>query len=91
MPCRAIHMAGMKYPLDVLFLDRYGVVVSLYPGIAPGKRTRWHRPARSALELPVGTLQSTGTQVGDTLRFFPAGTREPSTPGHPVSPTFSAS
>ena len=66
-PCRAIHMAGMKYPLDVIFLDRKGTVVAIYPGIAPGRRTRWHASARSALELPVGTLAATGTQVGDTV------------------------
>lgn len=71
-PCRAIHMAGMKYPLDVVLLDREGMVVALYPGIAPGKRTRWHASARSALELPAGTLEATGTQVGNTLVCSPA-------------------
>jgi uncharacterized membrane protein (UPF0127 family) len=90
-PCRAIHMAGMKYPLDVLFLDEQGTVVALYPGIAPGGRTRWHASARSALELPAGTLEATGTQVGDRLRCSPADTREPSISTHPVSPTLSAS
>ena len=72
-PCRAIHMAGMKYPLDVAFLDRQDTVVAVYPGIAPGRRTRWHASARSALELPVGTLAATGTQVGDTLVCSPTG------------------
>ena len=90
-PCRAIHMAGMKYPLDVVFLDRQSTVVALYPGIAPGGRTRWHASARSALELPLGTLDATGTQVGDTLRCSPADARKPSIPAHPVSPTLSAS
>ena len=66
-PCRAIHMTGMKYPLDVAFLDRQDTVVAVYPGIAPGTRTRWHASARSALELPVGTLTATGTQIGDSL------------------------
>ena len=89
-PCRAIHMAGMKYPLDVAFLDRKCAVVALYFGIAPGKRTRWHASAHSALELPSGILETTGTQVGDTLRCTPAGTREPSIPTHSVSPTLSA-
>ena len=70
-PCRAIHMAGMKYPLDVVFLDRQGTVVALYPSIAPGGRTRWHASARSALELPAGTLEATGTQVGNSLVCSP--------------------
>lgn len=71
-PCRAIHMAGMKYSLDVVFLDRQGAVVAMYPDIAPGSRTRWHATARSALELPSGTLKASSTQIGDTLVCSPA-------------------
>ena len=71
-PCQAIHMAGMKYPLDVVFLDQQSTVVAVYPRISPGGRTRWHESVRSALELPVGTLAATGTQVGDKLVCLPA-------------------
>ena len=71
-PCQAIHMAGMKYPLDVVFLDQQSMVVAVYPRISPGGRTRWHASVRSALELPVGTLDATSTQVGDTLVCLPA-------------------
>lgn len=66
-PCRAVHMSGMSFPLDVAFLDRAGVVVAVYHALPPGARTRWHRGARDALELPVGTLATTGTAVGDTI------------------------
>ena len=67
-PCRAVHMLGMRYPLDVAFVDERSTVVALYHGLAPRARTGWH-PARYALELPAGTLQSTGTAPGDTLRW----------------------
>ena len=66
-PCRAVHMSGMKYPIDVAFLARDGAVVALYPRLAPGARTRWHRGARSALELPAGTLAASGTREGDVI------------------------
>ncbi len=66
-PCRAVHMAGMKYPLDVAFLNRDGIVVALYHSLLPGGRSRWHAAAYSALELPAGTLAATGTREGDTL------------------------
>jgi hypothetical protein len=66
-PCRAIHMAGMRYPIDVAFLTADGEVVALYPRLEPGARTAWHRNARSALELPAGTLAATGTAVGDIV------------------------
>ncbi len=66
-PCRSIHMYGMRYPLDVAFLDDRGGVVASYPALPPGARTRWHRQAVHALELPAGTLESSGTRVGDIL------------------------
>ncbi len=66
-PCRAVHMLGMRLTLDVVFLDPSGRAVALYPGLGPGARTRWHRAARDALELPAGTLAGTGTREGDTI------------------------
>ena len=66
-PCRAVHMAGMKFPLDVAFLDRQGGVVATYSALAPGGRTKWHSAAAQALELPAGTLAATGTRDGDTI------------------------
>jgi uncharacterized membrane protein (UPF0127 family) len=67
-PCRAVHMLGMTYPLDVVFIDELRRVVALYPGLAPRARTGFHE-ARYALELPAGTLQRSGTSVGDTLSW----------------------
>jgi uncharacterized protein len=68
-PCRSIHMYGMRFPLDVAFLDREGTVVETYADLAPGRRTGWHRTARHALELPAGTLAATGTGPGDRLAW----------------------
>ncbi len=66
-PCRAVHTYGMKYPIDVAYLDASGRIVALYPSLAPGHRTSWHAAAASVLELPAGTLASTGTEVGDLV------------------------
>ena len=70
-PCRAIHTHGMRYPIDVAFLDRDDRVTALYHNLMPGRSTRWHWKARAALELSAGTLGAAGTQVGDTLRWTP--------------------
>jgi hypothetical protein len=64
-PCRAVHMIGMAYPLDIIFLDRHGRVVALYARLKPGRSSLWHSRARYALELPQGTIGATGTQEGD--------------------------
>lgn len=71
-PCKAVHMHGMKQALDVAFVDGSGAVVAVYPDLAPGRRTRFHKPARKAIELPPGTLAQTGTQVGDVLLCRPS-------------------
>src|SRR4029079_16891442 len=59
-PCRGVHMFGMKYPIDVAFLDRAGRVVGICHRLAPGARSPFVRAARSALELPAGTLAAAG-------------------------------
>jgi uncharacterized membrane protein (UPF0127 family) len=65
--CRAVHMLGMRFALDVAFLDRDGTVVAAYANLRPGARTGWHRGAASALELPAGTLAGSGTREGDEI------------------------
>ena len=66
-PCRAVHMLGMTYPIDVLFLDADHRVVAVYPGLRPARVTGYHRGAAMALELPAGVVERTGTRVGDRL------------------------
>ena len=66
-PCSSVHMYGMRFPLDVAFLDGRGAVVAIYPSLAPGSRTRWHRNAAHALELSAGALVESGTSIGDVL------------------------
>ena len=68
-PCQSVHMYGMRFPLDVAFIDRDGVIVAAYRTLQPGSRSKWHRNAAHALELPAGTLDSSGTAVGDVLTW----------------------
>jgi uncharacterized membrane protein (UPF0127 family) len=70
-PCSSVHMFGMRFPLDVVFLDGNGTVVAIYPSLAPGSRTRWHRNAAHALELRDGALARSGTALGDVLIWSP--------------------
>lgn len=72
VPCRSVHMFGMRGALDVAFLDEDGAVIATYHALPPGARTRWHRRARAALELPPGTLRRAGTYHGDTLTWHDA-------------------
>jgi uncharacterized protein len=79
-PCRAVHMLGMKYAIDVVFLKRDWRVVGLESGLRPGGKSRWYRGARHALELPTGTIANTRTEVGDLLSLEPIARRTASGP-----------
>jgi uncharacterized protein len=74
-PCRSAHMYGMRFPLDIAFLDARRAVVAVYHSLPPGSRTGWHRNALHALELPAGTLIGSGTAVGDVLAWTDAPAR----------------
>lgn len=71
-PCRGVHTYGMRYPLDVVFLDQEGMVVAIYPALPPGTRTPLIRGASFALELPPGTVEASGTLLGDALSWTPS-------------------
>ena len=69
VPSKGVHMYGMKYAIDVLLLDRERQVVGAFPELQPGERTPMFRRARYALELPVGTIEGSGTREGDVLTW----------------------
>jgi uncharacterized membrane protein (UPF0127 family) len=68
-PCNSIHMFFMRFPLDVAFLDREGCVVRAYHGIRPWRVSRIVRGAKTAIELPAGTLAAAGVDRGTVLRL----------------------
>jgi uncharacterized membrane protein (UPF0127 family) len=51
--CRGVHTFGMRFPLDLIFLDLEWRPVSLRRGIPP-RRFAFDRRAESVLELPSG-------------------------------------
>lgn len=67
-PCEGIHTVGMKFPIDVLFLDKKRKVVKIRAAM-PRWRMAASLFAHSVLELPSGTAQATQTASGDQLEF----------------------
>ncbi|MBF0386986.1 MAG: DUF192 domain-containing protein [Candidatus Omnitrophica bacterium] len=65
--CNSIHMFFMRFALDVVFVDRSWCVVGLVRGIRPFQLSPIFWRAATAIELPVGTIASTGIIVGQTL------------------------
>ena len=67
-PCTSIHMFFMRFPIDVLYLNRENVVVRAQQDIRPWRvGPVYTRGARFVIELPSGTIEQSGTTVGDAL------------------------
>ncbi len=71
-PCFAIHMVGMKFALDVVFLDRDLRVVGIDKHVKPGTLNSSCRKAHSTLELPPGTVAAKRIEKGDVLQVLRA-------------------
>ena len=69
IPSKGIHTIGMKFPIDVIFLDKSNVVLGAISELAPYRITGVRLWGHSVLELPKGTLRKTRTEVGDELEI----------------------
>lgn len=70
-PCNSIHMFFMRFPIDALFLDSENRIVHICEGIKPWRVSGNVKGACCVLELPSGTVSSTGTAAGDILDMQP--------------------
>jgi uncharacterized membrane protein (UPF0127 family) len=70
-----IHMMFMRFPIDAVFVGRVGVdggreVVGVHRGLrAWTGLVPFVRGAHGVLELPVGVIESSGTEVGDLIEI----------------------
>lgn len=66
-PCTSIHTVLMRFPIDVLYLDREHVVVKAVRALRPFRFSACLRGGHSALELAAGAIGASDTRVGDHL------------------------
>jgi uncharacterized membrane protein (UPF0127 family) len=66
-PCNSVHTLGMRYAIDVVFLDKNGRILKIVHGLKP-HRVAWCWQAHSVLELAAGQAQARGWQVAEDAR-----------------------
>ena len=67
IPCHGVHTLGMRFAIDVVFLDRGRTVVYVCENLHPWRISRVITGSRSVLELPTGTIARSQTKIGDQL------------------------
>jgi uncharacterized membrane protein (UPF0127 family) len=71
VPCESVHTFFMRFPIDLVYLDRKYRIRKLRGDVGPWRLSACFS-AHSVLELPSGTIRQSRTQPGDTLEFSPA-------------------
>ncbi|MFA5059291.1 MAG: DUF192 domain-containing protein [Candidatus Omnitrophota bacterium] len=65
--CNSIHMFFMRFSIDVIFVGKDNSVVGLVKNIKPFSLSPIFWKAQRAIELPAGTIQASGTCLGDSI------------------------
>ena len=67
VPSSGVHTFGMRFPIDVIALDRNLRVRGTWENLGPFRFAALGLKTHKVLELPVGAIRDSHTQVNDQL------------------------
>jgi uncharacterized membrane protein (UPF0127 family) len=78
VPCRGVHTFAMRFPLDLLYLDRARKVIDVHENVQPWRVAPLRFHAASVMELPPGAIRKSRTEIGDKVEIVTAAQPEES-------------
>ena len=72
VPCVAVHTGFMRFPIDVIFVNRDGRVTRVVPRMQPW-RVAMSAAAHAVIEAAAGTIEKRDVHVGDRVRLVQVG------------------
>lgn len=69
-PCNSIHMLFMRFPIDVIYVDKSYRILKLVHGLSPWLGLSWclKKGTWGVIECPVGTINKYNLAVGQQLQ-----------------------
>lgn len=64
-----IHTFGLKFPIDILILDKNNKVISLKKSLKPNNIFLWNPLYNTVLELPQETIEKKRIKTHDTVNL----------------------
>lgn len=64
---RGVHTHFMRFAIDVVFYDKHHVIVGVEHALQPWRFSAYHLRAKGAIELPAGTLCTSGSRAGHII------------------------
>lgn len=70
VPCWSVHTFGMRFPIDILFMDKANKVLALHENVSFSRIVigPWH--THSTVELKAGTSEKLAIKKGDILAMM---------------------
>lgn len=68
-PCKGVHTFGMRFTIDVVFLDRENRVIEVISELKPNRMTTIFPHAATVLELPASMVSEAKLAKGDIIDF----------------------
>jgi uncharacterized membrane protein (UPF0127 family) len=68
-PCRQIHTFFMKFPIDVLFINREGIVQEAITDMPSGRVSSFVKTGISVLEMKAGMIKKYSIDKGSFLEI----------------------
>ena len=68
-PSSGVHTVFMRFPIDVIGLDKDRRVIKLWNKLVPYRVTSVSTQLRSVIELKAGSIAEHGVQLGDQIAF----------------------
>ena len=65
VPCSSIHTQFMRFPIDVLYVNKEDVIAGIDRNLRPWRVGRFYKKVHYVVELPAGGAE--GCQVGDGI------------------------
>ena len=65
--CRQVHTFFMRFPIDVVFVDRKGCVVGIAENLAPFSVSGYYWKAHLTVEIPAGAVARASLSIGALL------------------------
>ncbi|MFX4261819.1 DUF192 domain-containing protein [Pelotomaculum propionicicum] len=69
VPCNSVHSMFMRFPIDLLFLDRELKVIKIVEMFRPWKTTPIIRGSYQVVELRAGVVSKKGVSIKDELEI----------------------
>ncbi len=69
--CQQIHTFGMRFPIDVVFINKNREVVELLENLQPWRISKKVKGSFAVLEMSVGGVKRCSLTVGQKVNFLP--------------------